>query len=240
MIRVAICDDCEQDRGVVSEYVQEYIQKNGLKVELFVYDHPDEMLEKCASLRPQIYVLDIVMPWISGIEAAREIKWNQKEAHIIFATSEPSFALESFDVNPVNYILKPIDKQKLFQSLDIAFANVEKMGEKAVAIKVKGGMKTLFLEEIAYIEYRNHTATYYLLTGENFTTTTFRVGFKEYLQNYHANSLIVLCHESFAVSIAAIDMLTKTEIILRNQKVIPVSKSRYQEVANQYLEYRFN
>jgi two-component SAPR family response regulator len=47
------------------------------------------------------------MPMVTGIQAARELRWNQPDAQIIFATSESSYALESFDVNPINYILKP-------------------------------------------------------------------------------------------------------------------------------------
>lgn len=78
------------------------------------------------------------MPMVNGIQAARELRWNQPEAQIIFATSEESFALESFDVNPINYILKPVKKEKLFETLDLAMKRISLEEEKTVTVKMKG------------------------------------------------------------------------------------------------------
>ena len=79
------------------------------KAQVRIFDHPDTLIEECEHYRPHIYILDIVMPMVTGIQAGRELRWNQPDAQIIFATSESSYALESFDVNPINYILKPIE-----------------------------------------------------------------------------------------------------------------------------------
>ena len=51
---------------------------------------------------------------------------------------------------------------------------------------------------------------------------------------------IVLCHESVAVNIQSIDKLTKTELMVRNQEILPVAKSRYAQVAEKYMNYRFH
>ncbi len=240
MLKIAICDDVAEDRIRVAEMVDEYLRENGIVARVFKYEHPDAMLTACETFRPQLYILDIVMPMITGIEAAREIRWHQKDSQFIFATSEPSYALESFDVNPINYIVKPVSKEKLFSTMDLALKHIDIAEEKSITIKVKGGLSSIILNEIMYIEYRNHTANYVLLDGSVITTTTFRVGFKEYLKQNHAEGNIVQCHESFAVNLGAITKLSKTEIILRKNEVIPVSKSRYPEVADRYLNYRFD
>ncbi|SFQ49770.1 LytTr DNA-binding domain-containing protein [Lachnospiraceae bacterium XBB1006] len=99
--------------------------------------------------------------------------------------------------------------------------------------------RELRFDDVLYIDYRNHVVTYHLISGELISTPTLRIGFTEYLEKNHGEGGFVRCHESIAVNIGAIDKLTKQEISLRGGEIIPVSKSRYTEVANQYMDYRF-
>ena len=147
LLRIAICDDDKTDRDKVTGLVQEYLKEKNMMADIKTFDHPDSLIEECEKFRPHIYILDIVMPMVTGIQAARELRWNQPDAQIIFATSESSYALESFDVNPINYILKPIDKEKLFSTIDLALSRVDTLSDKSISIKVKGGMQTLRLDE---------------------------------------------------------------------------------------------
>ena len=240
MLKIVICDDRKEDRDKMHQYVQQFCKEKMLQAEIKIFDHPDELICECEKYRPHIYILDIVMPMVNGIQAARELRWNQPDAQIIFATSEESFALESFDVNPVNYILKPVRKEKLFDTLYLAIKRIHLEEENAVTIKVKGGYRTLHLGDIMYLDYRNHVVSYHLLSGETISTSTLRIGFAEYLMQNHEEDDIVLCHESVAVNIQSIDKLTKTELMVRNQEILPVAKSRYAQVAEKYMEYRFH
>ena len=81
--------------------------------------------------------------------------------------------------------------------------------------------------------------SYHLHSGEVVSPPTLRIGFAEYLEENHKGQLFVRCHESIAVNISSIDKLTKTDITLRNKEVIPVSKSRYSQVMEAYMDYRF-
>ena len=238
MLRIAICDDDKADRERIHEYVTEYLKSKDTQAEIKVFDHPDTLISECESFRPQIYILDIVMPMVTGIQAARELRWNQPDAQIIFATSESSFALESFDVNPINYIVKPVDKEKLFSTLDLAMSRAAIDDKKSVTVKIKGGMRTLRLDDIMYIDYRNHVVSYHMADGEIVSTPTLRIGFSEYMDENYADQDFVRCHESICVSLEAIDKLTRTDITLRNKELIPVSKSRYTEVADRYMDFR--
>lgn len=238
MLRIAICDDDKADRERIQGYVSEYLKLKNIQAEVKVFDHPDTMLQECESFRAQVYLLDIVMPMVTGIQAARELRWNQPDAQIIFATSESSYALESFDVNPINYILKPVDKDKLFTTLDLALSRVQTEDRKSITVKVKGGLCTLRFDDIMYIDYRNHVVTYHMANGEAFSTPTLRIGFSEYMDENHSGQDFVRCHESISVNLGAIDKLTKTDITLRNDETVPVSKSRYPEVVDRYMDFR--
>ncbi len=238
MLRIAICDDDRTDRERIHGYVAEYLEVKNIQAEVKIFDHPDTLIQECESFRPQVYLLDIVMPMVTGIQAARELRWNQPDAQIIFATSESSYALESFDVNPINYILKPVEKEKLFSTLDLALSHVQIEDRKSITVKVKGGLCTLRLDDIMYIDYRNHVVTYHMANGEAVSTPTLRIGFSEYMDENHSCQDFVRCHESISVNLGAVDKLTKTDITLRNNETIPVSKSRYPEVVDRYMDFR--
>ena len=238
MLRIAICDDDRTDRERIHGYVAEYLEVKNIQAEVKIFDHPDTLIQECESFRPQVYLLDIVMPMVTGIQAARELRWNQPDAQIIFATSESSYALESFDVNPINYILKPVEKEKLFSTLDLALSHVQIEDRKSITVKVKGGLCTLRLDDIMYIDYRNHVVTYHMANGEAVSTPTLRIGFSEYMDENHSGQDFVRCHESISVNLGAVDKLTKTDITLRNNETIPVSKSRYPEVVDRYMDFR--
>ena len=238
MLRIAICDDDRSDRERIHGYLSEYLEGKEIHAEVRVFDHPDKLIQECESFRPQVYLLDIVMPMLTGIQAARELRWNQPDAQIIFATSESSYALESFDVNPINYIVKPVAKDKLFSTLDLALSRVQADDKRSVTVKIKGGLCSLRLDDIMYIDYRNHVVSYHMADGEVVSTPTLRIGFSEYMDENHANQDFIRCHESISVNLGAIDKLTKADITLRNKEEVPVSKSRYAEVADKYMDYR--
>lgn len=238
MLRIAVCDDDIADCDRIYDYVQDYLNKKNRVADIRKYNHPDSMLQECGIFHADIYILDIVMPMLTGLEAAREVRWTQKDAQIIFATSETSFALEAYDVNPINYILKPVDKDKLEQSLNRAISNINPEDDKSITVKIKGGLATIRIYDIMYIDYNNHKVTFHLLSKETISTPTLRVGFAEYLKSLVPAELFVRCHESVYVNVVSIDKLVKTEIELRNKEIIPVSRNRYAEVASAYMDYR--
>lgn len=238
MLRIAVCDDDIADCDRIFGYVQNYLNEKNLVADIRKYNHPDSMLTDCELFGPNIYILDIVMPMLSGLEAAREVRWTQKNAQIIFTTSETSFAIEAYDVSPINYILKPVDKNKLEQSLDRAISNIKPEDDKTITVKIKGGFATIRICDIMYVDCNNHKVTFHLLSNDTITTPTLRIGFAEYIEELLSADTFVRCHESIAVNIAAIDKLVKYEIELRNKEIIPVSRNRYAEIASSYMDYR--
>ncbi len=238
MLKIAICDDLKEDCERVYGFVQNYLKEKSIPAEVRTFQHPDSMIEDCEKFRAQIYILDIMMPMVTGIEAARELRWNQPDAQIVFASSEKGFALESFAVNPLNYILKPVQQDSINSTLDLAISRVKEEWQQFIVVKIKSGYATLKIDEIMYIDYCNHVVTYHMYSGEAISTATMRIGFVPYMEENHKGKEFVRCHESIYVNVSAIDKLSKTEITLRSRVVIPVSKKRYEEVADRYMEFR--
>lgn len=96
-----------------------------------IYEANDglEALELYKKHKPGIVLTDITMPNMSGLELAKEIRKLSKDTKIIIVTahSEQDKLIEAFDSDVVNYLIKPIDRQKLRSSLDTAIATLPKI-----------------------------------------------------------------------------------------------------------------
>ena len=75
-------------------------------------------LELAESLQPDVIFLELEMPEMTGVEVARELKSRQPEIYIIFVTGHPEYVLEAFEVGSIDYLLKPYNEERLYESID--------------------------------------------------------------------------------------------------------------------------
>ena len=238
MLRIAICDDLPKDLAVMATYTNEYLEFHRLNAEVKQFCHPDRLLTAIETERFHIYILDIVMPMINGIEIGKQVRLLDREAQIIYASTEPGFALQSFSANPINYLLKPIDKQKLFDTLTLSVSKPYIGEETSVTIKTKKGLRTLLVSEISYCEYSHRTVKYFLISGEQVETCTLSCRFSEHISPLLQSGYFLQPHVSFAVNLKRVERLDKEEFLLRRDIRVPVSKKLYTTVRDAYLDFR--
>ncbi len=239
MLRIAICDDLPKDLDVISAYTNEYLESHRLIAEVKQFGHPDRLLTASETERFHIYILDIVMPMINGIDIGKQIRQLDREAQIIYVSTEPGFALQSFTANPINYLLKPIDKQKLFDTLTLSVTKANMGEETCITIKTKIGLRTLLVSEISYCEYSHRTVKYFLVSGEQVETCTLSCRFSEHIAPLLESGYFLQPHVSFAVNLKRVERLDKEEFLLRRNFRVPVSKKLYTTVRDAYLDFRF-
>ena len=111
-------------------------------------------------------VLDILMPYMTGIEAAAQLRKENDESKIIFLTTSPEFAVHSYKVDAFYYLLKPFLEEELFSLLDKALHSLQAEQSKFVAIKEKAGLKKIPLHMIEYVESVKHNLVFHLRGGQ--------------------------------------------------------------------------
>jgi two-component system LytT family response regulator/two-component system response regulator LytT len=84
-----------------------------------------EALSAIERLRPDVVFLDVQMPGLTGFEVARRMVDAQAASHIIFVTAYDQHAIEAFEVNAVDYLLKPVDQARLEVALERARRRVD-------------------------------------------------------------------------------------------------------------------
>lgn len=240
MIRIAICDDEINTLEQVSCMVSEYASANPqLGITFCPFRSAYDLLESQGRREPgfHIYLLDILMPMMNGIELGRQIRKADDQAVIIFMTSSGEFALESFKVTPLQYLVKPIHEITLFSALEKACLRIRQTADTNVMVRVKGGLACIRYHQISYIEYMNHTMTYHLTSGKALTTMVLRESFTDFTQHYLKDRRFIKPHASFVLNMDHVQVISAKEFELVGGEIVPISKRAYAQVRKQFMEY---
>ena len=234
MLRIAICDDNNQFVQQASDFVDLWPSKPDNTV-CSIFNNGDDLLNAHHNLPFDIILLDIVMPLANGIEVAREIRQTDKNVKIVFLTSSPEFAVESYTVKANNYLLKPIDADSLYCCLD-EFVQLLSFNMQTITVKGIHSVQKIPLKSIEYLEAQNKHILFTLIDNSVIQTT-------EPL-HIHENKLTLAdgffkCHRSYIVNINCISTYTSKEITMQSGCRIPISRSCQKEFEAAYFAVIF-
>ena len=160
MLKIAICDDVSTELRHIAALTNEYLTGHNVSADIREFSHPDALLTACEAETFHIFLLDMVIPTISGLELGQSIHRVSTDAQIIYITTEPGFALDAYSVSPLHYLLKPVDKGSLFAALELAAEKVGLGEETLVTVKTREGLRTLSADVVVCCEYVRHTVIY--------------------------------------------------------------------------------
>lgn len=110
-----------------------------------------QLLDAARAERFTLYLLDVLMPGMTGMDAAREIRSFDAAADIIFLTTSPGFAYESYGVRAAEYLLKPINAKLLYPVLDKLYLRDQKP-QDGLTVKSNGMLVRLPFSQLSYVE----------------------------------------------------------------------------------------
>lgn len=166
MTRIAFCDDDAALLHQMQDFLEQYRTLRGVQLELAPYTKPMELLADIeAGVRFDVLFLDVLMPGINGINAAREIRRYDTAVQIIFVTSSSEFAVQSYVVGAYYYQLKPIWKDSFFRLTDAVLAECRKRTQHSLILRCKSGVTRITLDSLEYCEVQGRTLVFHLLDG---------------------------------------------------------------------------
>ena len=158
MTRIAFCDDDAALLHQMQDFLEQYRTLRGVQLELAPYTKPMELLADIeAGVRFDVLFLDVLMPGINGINAAREIRRYDTAVQIIFVTSSSEFAVQSYVVGAYYYQLKPIWKDSFFRLTDAVLAECRKRTQHSLILRCKSGVTRITLDSLEYCEVQGRT-----------------------------------------------------------------------------------
>lgn len=236
MLRIAMCDDTAEELSRLEKYIKAYQDEHEIAYDCFACG--TELLSRInTGVFYDLIFLDVVMPVINGIETAREIYSKNKATKIIFLTISPEFAVESYSVSALDYIIKPINRESFDRAMQ-RFQNsyIEKESEKII-IQEKSRIMQIALHTICYVEVFDHDLIYHLSNGE---TVKCRQALSEIENVLNKNKGFVKTHRSYIVNMKYAQKAEMNCITMTNGDKLPVARKNNTMVSDLFLKYKLD
>ncbi|MGN1167430.1 MAG: LytR/AlgR family response regulator transcription factor [Lachnospiraceae bacterium] len=233
MLNIVIFDDNENDINITYDIINKYLKDKNKAAEIHTFTGKEEVMNYIKEVRTDVIFLDILVDDEAvGIEMAKEINSLSEHTYIVFLTGFLHYATDIYDTRHIYYVLKP----ELTQRLPGVFSKIEKImdSENTGIFHVKKGVNDLILEKkkISYIE-RDRRISIIHYDGQ-----TYSVNYKiSDLVEMLAHSDFVRCHNSYIVNLQYVSRLERRFVLLKDGTQVPISRSRNEEVKNQFLEW---
>lgn len=231
-INIGICDDESIQVELFFKYVENWAIKNNRKVNIETFNSAESFHFKWLENKTyDILLLDIEMPGQNGVELAKTIRKKDKDINIIFITARSEFIAEGYEVEAINYLLKPLSEDRLYKCLDRA---VEKIPEKEtrILVDIEGETVSIKEKDILFLESLAHNIE---IQTRNKTYNT-RMNLSDIEKDLNQDAFIKN-HRSYIVNLLHIKRIGKEEIELDNGDNIPMSRRRYKDVNMKFIKF---
>ena len=229
-LRLAVCDDMEEDRKTIVSMVRKHLDANGHLAIIDQYASGEEFIAADLSKYDLVF-LDIYMAKITGIQTAKQLIQRNPGVQIIFCSSSNEYAAESYDVNALRYIVKPIQEEKLQSALNV-FLHAHK-NIRTLNFKVNRMDEQVYVSDIFWIEADGHKCIIHTRNG-SVTTRTSLAQLEEQLEGLS----FVRPIRYALVSIAAVAAIPSNVLTLVNGETIPISRDQKANITQAYMEYK--
>ena len=226
MIKIAICDDDNIQisalKAMLTEWNDHIIINQYNSAEQFLFGYTDTPCD--------LLLLDIEMGGINGMELARKLRNKGDMLPIIFITGYSEYMQDGYDVEALHYLLKPVDKVRLYAVLDrytsrhsAVYRAIFPSGDESVCVDT---------DDILYLEAFGKKTQFSLKDGREILCTCGLGAAAGKLSEG-----FVSCHRSYVVNISYIRSISKTDVTLDNGRKIPLSRRQYDTVNKAFIGY---
>lgn len=222
------------DEPLAVKMIEDYVARTeGLKLAASFND-PVKALDEMDKRSIDIVFLDIQMPDLDGINFSRQVPSNTK---IIFTTAFRQYAYESYEVDAVDYLLKPIRYQKFLNAIEkvrqrIGNENAEKPEQQSMYIRIDGQLRQIDFKDILYVSGLKDYVHIYLANDKRPIITHLTM---KAIENMLPSSRFMRVHRSYIISLDHIKSIDRNGCISIGSEVIRVTDA-YKDAFNGYID----
>lgn len=235
-IEVVICEDDKAQIEYMRSLINDWAEKNSVNCHVDAYISAEQLLFSFDEDFPyHVYILDIQMGEINGMELAKQIRARDPHAVIVFLTGLRDYVLEGYEVEAFRYLIKPVKEEEFYGIMTQIAKNLGQK-ENAYFILERGGELTKIpYADIWYIEAQGH----YVELSHRSGKIQWKAGIGSLQAEFEENGF-VMTRRGMLVNITGITRVTKTECILDNGESVSISRNRYRQVNEAFIGYYKN
>ena len=222
MIKIALVDDERSYLDTLEEYLGRYQEEHHEFFEITKYQDGDEILSHFHCQFDLIF-LDIQMNFLNGMSTAEEIRKLDSRVIIMFITNRTDFAVRGYEVDALDYILKPVSYFEFSKKLERALKRMEKKSELMLAVTISAGLKRVDAGEILYIESEGH----YLIFHTRMETFKTRAKIADYETELKEHGFVRI-NKGCLLNLKYAEGVEENCAVVAGER-LPVSRSRKQE-----------
>ena len=230
-MRIIACDDDRNMLQLIQQWTDEILKEQ--PHQFISYERGIDLLkemEKYEGDEPQLVFMDINLKNDNGIGIAKELNKEYRNIAVIFISGYTEYFEDSFEADPIYFLIKPVKKDALEKAVDKALKRLSETKKKYLLVKGKE-IRRIFYDDIYYAESEARKIKLYC---ENEIIEYYE---KMDRLEQQLDTDFVRCHKSFLVNMKYIRCIDGKEITLLNGEKIPVSKKKSSETRDIIFEY---
>lgn len=229
-MRVAVCDDNPQDIERIRRYTFRLME---YAIEYAFYTGPAELFAACAAqeTKPDMYILDIEMPGMDGLAAAKKIRTYDTKALIVFLTGYTKYMPDVFEVVTFDFIPKPVTEERLRMLFDKAESYLD-MTDQSFSFRYRRSRYSLKFDEILYLEKKGRQAVIHAKT-QNYQTD---MNLNEIWEKLDER-MFAAVHGSFIVNLKYVKTFSAGRVVLSDGTELAVTRGYKKTLMEKHLAF---
>lgn len=230
-MKVCICDDNKKQRENLKAIVEVQMELRGLRYEVVQHESGEELIEYIkGNHEVDMIFLDIEMGGINGVETARRIREEDKNVVIIFITGFSEYVFDGYEVNALNYVMKPYKKEKIIKVINQGLQQIAgegdrfflfEQGKKSIKINLRDIL--FFSSERRKVKVVTKVDTFEFYNKISDIEEELKEGF-------------IRIHQRYLVNIRHIEKIENNEVLIEGKR-LPISRGRVNEVNVEFARF---
>ncbi len=228
-ITIALCDDDSGQIHFLRNILSAWSENKPFAVDIKEYESGEGFLFSYENEPCDLLLLDIEMKGINGMELAKMLRSKGDVLPTIFITGYSEYISQGYDVEALHYLIKPIDRIKLFAVLDKYISRYNAKSEDII-ITTDSGITRVSLDSITYVEAFGRQAQLHTSDGSIFNCNMSISFFEE-------KGDLIHCHRSYLVNLRHVKSISRETVTIDSGNEIPLSRRLYHDVNKKFIEY---
>ena len=232
-MKIAIVEDEAKEQEIIVKYIGEWAEARRELVEFRCFPSSESFLFAWEDAKDyRLLVLDIEMGGMNGLGLAEKVRLEDREVPILFVTGYDEYMQRGYDVSALHYLMKPVDKERLFQALD-RMAEAKREEGESLVLNGADEVRRVQTGSILYVEAAGHGSVMHTWDG----AFPLRESLGEIEKRVNGIPEIVRCHRAYLVNLRFVSAIRNAELILDNGERLAVSRTRVKQVQREFLRY---
>lgn len=232
-MKIAVCEDNERDREAFCEQIQGAMERQGVIADVEVFENAEELLKAAGKTFYSIFFFDILLPGMTGIDAALKLRRQGNYSPVVFTTVTRDYLTQSYGVWAAHYLVKPIaDKdvdEALARSLKVLAGD-----QKTLEVMVNRHMEYIPYADIYYISGNNRNCLVHTHTGTYNPYESIQGMFDTL-----GDSRFLLIHRSHIINLDHVLAVQKGKVAMRDDALLPIKRGATEDVRRAWEDRRF-